>query len=194
MNIELQKLSCNSCGAPLEVLQSANFATCNHCSTQLAIRRTSTATFTEQLEGLATRQAELQERLRIAELDNQIARIDLEWQCEREQYLVGGNGGANQEPTETMPLIGLIFGFVGVVMLLASILAIEWLGPGLILVAFGLIYYCWGTAKVRGFKNAETRYQQKRKYLTRERSAEKPIMASEPLTADRQPPSIRQGA
>lgn len=42
--VNTETLTCNSCGAPLEVPGTANVVTCNHCSCQLAIRRLGSAT------------------------------------------------------------------------------------------------------------------------------------------------------
>ena len=41
MNAET--LNCNNCGAPINVPAAAKYATCAHCGTQLAIRRTDSA-------------------------------------------------------------------------------------------------------------------------------------------------------
>jgi predicted RNA-binding Zn-ribbon protein involved in translation (DUF1610 family) len=45
--MQVEKISCNSCGAPLEVAETTQFATCRHCGAKLSIQRTDTATFTE---------------------------------------------------------------------------------------------------------------------------------------------------
>lgn len=48
----LESLLCNSCGAPLSVPPAANYINCNHCHTQLHIRRNEGVTFTESIEQL----------------------------------------------------------------------------------------------------------------------------------------------
>ena len=47
--MEAEAVDCNNCGAPLEVLESTNFATCNHCGSRLRILREASATFSQQI-------------------------------------------------------------------------------------------------------------------------------------------------
>jgi DNA-directed RNA polymerase subunit RPC12/RpoP len=47
--MELISLSCNKCGAPLEVPINANFVTCSYCKSRLAIHSTENAYYTEVL-------------------------------------------------------------------------------------------------------------------------------------------------
>ena len=48
--MELISVSCNHCGAPLEVPPGANYVTCAHCGSRLAVKRTGSAVYTELLE------------------------------------------------------------------------------------------------------------------------------------------------
>lgn len=43
-------LTCNHCGAPIEVSESVRFVTCGHCGSRLEIRREGGAAYTEVLE------------------------------------------------------------------------------------------------------------------------------------------------
>ena len=79
----VERLTCNSCGAPLEVPSSANYVTCNHCSTQLTIRRQENVTFTESLERLAERTDQLTEQVE-----------NLSGQNESQRWIVNGSWNA----------------------------------------------------------------------------------------------------
>jgi DNA-directed RNA polymerase subunit RPC12/RpoP len=50
--MQLESITCNHCGAPLDVPDAANFVKCNHCDSRLAIKRTQSTTYTEELAGL----------------------------------------------------------------------------------------------------------------------------------------------
>ncbi len=50
MSITLQLLNCNACGGPLDVHSTANFVTCSHCGSQLAVKRNETVAYTEVLK------------------------------------------------------------------------------------------------------------------------------------------------
>lgn len=47
--MELLSMSCNKCGAPLEVPAGTSFVTCTYCKSSLAIHRTGNAAYTEVL-------------------------------------------------------------------------------------------------------------------------------------------------
>ena len=91
--MQLEKIACNSCGAPLEVAGTARFATCRHCGTQLSIQRTETATFTEVIEKLAATTEELSEKINTLTGHSELAALDREWELERQKYLVTGKDG-----------------------------------------------------------------------------------------------------
>ena len=59
--MELETLSCNNCGAPLEVPPGANFVTCAHCGSRLAIKRTDNASYTEVLDQIGQRTERMSE-------------------------------------------------------------------------------------------------------------------------------------
>jgi len=76
--MNLESITCNSCGAPIEIPETANFVRCNHCSTQLAVRREDDVTFTEELDRLEERTDELSEKVDSLATQNEIAALDRE--------------------------------------------------------------------------------------------------------------------
>lgn len=61
--MQIEKIACNSCGAPLEVTLTTRFVTCRHCRMKLSIQRTATATFTEILDQLMVKTDQLSEQV-----------------------------------------------------------------------------------------------------------------------------------
>lgn len=88
--MELLSVNCNGCGAPLEVGADTRFATCNHCGARLAIQRTDSAAFTEFLESIDRSTDSVAKLLRDIKRQNEIERIDREWELERKQYDIQG--------------------------------------------------------------------------------------------------------
>jgi DNA-directed RNA polymerase subunit RPC12/RpoP len=102
--MEIESLSCNNCGGPLDIPESANYVSCVHCSTQLAVKRTSSITYTEKLEAIQSQQEDMREKLVRLERESLVARIDREWEEEKQRFMIGGNDGQKQcRPTPASP-------------------------------------------------------------------------------------------
>ncbi len=163
MNTET--LTCNSCGAPLEVPVSANFVTCNHCSCQLAVRRSESATFTEQFDRLAEKTDQLSSRVDKLSTQNEMAALDREWQLERETYMVSGKHGHRSLPTQLGSAVGgIIAAFFGLFLTVSG--AGAGAGPetlfGFVFIALGVGSAINGFTKASNYKDAERRYRRRR--------------------------------
>ena len=106
-----ERLNCNNCGAPLEVPASARFVTCNQCGAQLTIQRSGGATYTEAASGPVLR--EMADRLDELTRQNELARVDREWDIERESYTRYGRYGQRYRPTVATSLITGVVALVG---------------------------------------------------------------------------------
>ncbi len=129
----MDALICNQCGARLEVAPTTNYVTCARCNTVLEIKRTDSAAFTEALGPAPqapaeetespwphSRQVQTVRKFLAAEdvaLEEELNRIDREWQAERERYLLTSEFGGKQVPDKRR---GLFAG--GVLVVLAVIL------------------------------------------------------------------------
>ena len=69
------KLTCNQCGAYLEVPEETRFLTCTDCSSQLEVHRSASTAYTEVLEANATAKRELE-----------LEKLDREWVEEIEKH------------------------------------------------------------------------------------------------------------
>jgi DNA-directed RNA polymerase subunit RPC12/RpoP len=111
MNVEIESLSCNNCGAPLDVPSTANFLTCRYCGSRLVVRRTETAHYTELVE-------RLEDQAEYLRLRDDLDALDEDWQRERRRYLILRPNGTLQAPTRwylgTSIVVGLVvFGLTG---------------------------------------------------------------------------------
>jgi hypothetical protein len=115
-------VNCNHCGASLEVASTTNFVTCGKCGTPLVVRRTGASIYTERVEtptAITTTDlkgavlthsetapppvhedelAELQRQNELNHLENQLNRLDLEWERNKEQHMVSGRYGHRYIP------------------------------------------------------------------------------------------------
>lgn len=48
--MELETLSCNNCGVPIDVPTGTNFVNCGYCKSRLAIKKTASSSYTEVLD------------------------------------------------------------------------------------------------------------------------------------------------
>jgi LSD1 subclass zinc finger protein len=165
----IESLLCNSCGAPLEVPDSANFIKCNHCDTQLAIRRDNSVTFTETIDRLAKSTEALHEEVKQLSAQQAIADLDRQWQIERENFYVKGENGSRHLPSEGGAVVGgviaAVFGVFWTFMTISMgapgffpLFGILFIGMGI----FGAIHT---SQKAGDYKAAESRYRRERSRL-----------------------------
>ena len=168
--MELMTLACQQCGAPLEVPVAANVVTCPHCQTQLAVVRTERETFTETLASLAERASRTEQQLAKLNLQQELERIDHDWDRLREQYLEYHGHGFRMEPSMLLQGgAGLLIAAGGAfVISLAATWAVPafWVVGG-VFVLVGLLIGIQGIRKVLHFETARKRHQAKRRDLLR---------------------------
>jgi hypothetical protein len=170
---------CNRCGAALQVASTTNFVTCNHCGTNLAIRRSANATFTEAAGDKALQM--VAEHLGEISQQNEMARIDREWQIERENYMIADRYGRRSIPSPTASVIGgfvvVAFGIFWTIMAfgITSGFPAE-MGGGFakIFPLFGIIFIIAGAGfsiyaynKAQAYREAYQAYQRRRQEALR---------------------------
>src|SRR5262249_50719590 len=89
-------------GAPLEVPATTNYVTCNHCGSKLVIRRGESATYTELAGAIDQMAGQLAHLVHEQELE----RIDREWEEERQQYMIENKQGFRSVPNTTSSVVG----------------------------------------------------------------------------------------
>ena len=170
MSVETESLSCNNCGAPLEVPSTANFLTCRYCGSRLVVRRTETAHYTELMERLEQYSQQLEDQAEYLRLRDDLDALDNEWQRERRRYLIRRPNGTFQAPTRwylgTSIVVALVvFGLTG-----GWFYASANAGPGAwffgwvggILCVAALAYTLRVGIKVGNYNKAKQAYKQQR--------------------------------
>lgn len=105
-------VSCNGCGAPLDVSTSARFVTCGYCDARLRIEHTDSAVWTEEVEKLARdqqrivrEQQKMSTELRRVKLEQQLADLEREWEHTRQSVMLRREDGTLIEPGRTLPWV-----------------------------------------------------------------------------------------
>lgn len=120
--MQREYVNCNQCGASLEVASTTNYVTCGKCGARLMVRRTGASIFTERVESPTTittpdlkgavlnyaevapagvdadELTELKQRNELNRLENQLNRLDLEWERDKKRYMVRGRYGHRYIP------------------------------------------------------------------------------------------------
>ena len=170
--MEMLSLTCNNCGAPINVPEDANFVTCSHCGSRLEIKHTDTASYTKVLERIDDRTEHMSEDLQAIKLQNELEQVDREWQMERERYLVRNKNGSTSTPDGGNIAVGVIGAVLAIGFLLFWISSAATMGaPGffvlfgvgmLVLVVVGIIS---SISKADGYRNAEQDYKRRRESI-----------------------------
>lgn len=168
--MEIESLSCNNCGAPLEVPSTANFLTCRYCGSRLVVRRTETTHYTELMEQLERSTQQLEDQAEYMRLRNAVDALDADWQRERRRHLIRRPNGSVQAPTRwylgTSIVVALVvFGLTGL-WFYASASAgpgascFGWIGAVISLAA--VAHAAWVSNKVSNYNLAKRVYHQER--------------------------------
>ncbi|MCB9870187.1 MAG: hypothetical protein H6837_10045 [Planctomycetes bacterium] len=158
-------LTCNNCGAPLEVPEKTRYLTCAFCESRLEVHRSGAAHFTEVLEAVG----EIRADLATIKRQNDLERLDREWQLEREKWLTIDQHGRGSVPTVASGVMAIVVGFVGGVVFFAmgSRVSCALGGLGVLfavvssIIGFGMI------ARANRFEQRRAEYRRRRQGLVR---------------------------
>jgi hypothetical protein len=164
-----ERLNCNNCGAPLDVPTTARFVTCNQCGAQLTIKRSGGVSYTEASTGSAL--GDVADRLDEISRHNELARLDREWETEREQYMRTGRYGQRYRPTVGMSIFTGLIAVVGgsIWLIFASGIAMNIGSFGVVFPVFGVLFMCVGVGIAIYNYNLATRYEQAHEAYQRRR-------------------------
>lgn len=167
--MSVTKVCCQGCGADLEVDEEIRFVNCNYCGAKLEIVHDRTTTHSRVLEKLEKRSDEMAGDLKVIRLQNDLEKLDREWDREMQGFMVTGKDGEKSLPSAAGSMIG------GVV---AIIFGVFWIGfassmgaPGffplfgLVFIAFAVFGMMRNGIKATGYQEAESRMQGRRREL-----------------------------
>ena len=162
---QLTSVTCNHCGAPLQVPDSTRYVTCSYCGRQLEIHRSGNAVYTEVLAALQQQTSEMAADLDVIRRQNEIERLDREWQMRRESLMISGKNGRS-EPSFVGGAFGVVIGAIGGIAILAAAPAPMNLF-GLLFLLIGVGTGMVSIAKASEWQRAEESYRRQRETLLR---------------------------
>lgn len=123
--MEVISLSCNHCGAPLDVGAQVKFVTCSYCQSRLKVMQSSNSAWTEVLDDIRESQKRVEatandiaEDLEVIKAQNDLEQFDREWDKEQQRYLVRDRNGNLRDPESTHDgKLALLFIIPGIIFL-----------------------------------------------------------------------------
>ena len=86
---------CIKCGANLRVAPDANHVCCQYCNSELQVVRDGSVLTTRLLESMEEMKGDLGHKLEILRVQNEIERLDREWNLQRHEFMVHGKNGSS---------------------------------------------------------------------------------------------------
>lgn len=163
--MEMVALNCNSCGASLEVGPGTNFVTCAHCGARLAVKRTGTSSYTELLESIDRKTDAIAAQLAEISHQNELERIDQEWEQERQKFVAKDQNGTEFGPSAGAGAFAAVaVGVFGVFLMGLAVLLDAWVMglPGLLTCGFAVALWWRERDREERFELAEARYRSRR--------------------------------
>ncbi len=116
------RVRCQNCGSPLQVNEDVRFVTCAYCHSELQVVRDASTVHTQVLQRIEQNTELTVNRLKIIELQNEIERLDREWEMWREKNLARNKNGVISEP---LPPLGKRIVLIGAGVVAGSCLVLA---------------------------------------------------------------------
>ena len=168
-SMKITKVCCQGCGADLEVDEAIRFVNCNYCGAKLEVVHDATTTHTRLLEKLEKQTEEMADDLKVIRLQNELEKLDREWDREMQGFMVTGQNGERSIPSAGGSIVGggiaIVFGVIW--MGLAGSMGAP--GPfvlfGLVFIGFALFSMINGSTKAGAYQEALARMEGRRRDL-----------------------------
>ncbi|MFC7336340.1 hypothetical protein ACFQY0_04055 [Haloferula chungangensis] len=167
--MKITKVCCQGCGADLEVDEAIRFVNCNYCGAKLEVIHDATTTHTRLLEKLERQTGEMAEDLKVIRLQNDLEKLDREWDREMQGFMVTGKNGERSIPSAGGSVVGggvaIVFGVIW--MSIAGSIGAP--GPfvlfGLVFIGFAFFGMVNGATKANRYQGAQRQMEARRRAL-----------------------------
>jgi hypothetical protein len=167
--MKVTKVCCQGCGADLQIDESIRFVTCNYCNARLEVVHDATVTHTRQLDKIQRTTEQLAGNMKVIELQNDLERLDREWDNQRTSLLVRGKNGHVSEPSSTGSMVGGIIMIVFGVFWMSMVSSMH--APsffplfGLLFIGIAIFNMIHGTTKAGAYQSQLGDYEARRRQL-----------------------------
>ena len=170
--MKITKVCCQGCGADLEVDEEIRFVNCNYCGAKLEVVHDSTTTHTRLLEKLEKQTGEMAEDLKVIRLQNDLEKLDRDWDREMQGFMVTGKNGERSIPSTGGSLVGggiaIVFGVIWMSFAGSIGAPSPFILFGFVFIGFALYGMISSSTKAGNYQNAEARMQERRARLIAE--------------------------
>ncbi len=168
--MKVTKVCCQGCGADLEIDETIRYVTCNYCNARLEVVHDSTVTHTRQLEKIERTTDQLANKVKILELQNDLERLDREWEMQRQSLQVRDSEGHASQPSATGSIIaGVMATVFGVIwMSVAAFMPFSgfFLTFGLLFIGFAIFGVIKGIAAASAYRDHHAEYETRRQQIS----------------------------
>ena len=170
-----QALKCGQCGSPLEVSPTTFSVACEQCGQWHLIDRSEDPPIAKPFEDAGkagpdepVEPAESEVARDPSELEEELDRLDRQWQWERQKHLVFGSNGSMTEPSYAASAVFFLIGVGAGGLLIQQAGEVNLIGGALLLagVGFGILRFC----QARTFRQALQKYFRKRRASSKPRN------------------------
>lgn len=167
--MKVTKVCCQGCGADLQIDESVRYVTCNYCHTRLEVVHDETVTHTRLLDKIERTTDRMANNLKVIELQNDLERLDREWESLRGSLMVRGKDGHVSEPSSIASVVGgiAVIGFGILWIIFASSMGAPSIFPlfGLLFIGFAVFSMVSGATKASAFQSGRQHYDAERRNL-----------------------------
>jgi DNA-directed RNA polymerase subunit RPC12/RpoP len=157
MQTHVESVNCGNCGAPLRIPETAQFVTCNHCKSSLAVKRMDSITLTERMEQTHERLEETERKLAELVYKNEISEENRRWEREERELMVTDKQGNKHKPSMAGGIMAMV------VTLFIGLIAAGGLGP--IALLFPLVGFFGLMMTMHKVKEYDAAYRKHRQRL-----------------------------
>jgi len=159
--MELTPVACNNCGGPLRLPEAARYVTCQHCSTQLEVKRNESIAWTEkqqQLESIDRRTEYLAEEVAQLRYHSELNHVHRAWEREEQRYMVRDKYGNTHRPSAAgSAIVACAFVLIGIGLMFAGDTAVF----GLLMMIIGGISGFYGNQRAIAYQRARKKYRRR---------------------------------
>lgn len=167
--MKITKVCCQGCGADLKVDESIRYVTCNYCNARLEVVHDTSTTHTRQLDKIEKNTDRMANNLRVIELQNDLERLDREWDNERRGMMARDKHGNTSVPSSAGSIVGgmLAIGFGIFWIVTTSTMGAPSLFPlfGLVFIGFAIFGMMRGATMASSYHQRLGEYESRRRQL-----------------------------
>ena len=162
---ELLSVSCNHCGAPLDVPVGVRFLTCAHCGNRLEVHHDKDTAYTQVLNNIDQRTQNIARDVEEIKARERLDQIDREWMMRQKQFMIRDNRGGESPAGAGSIVVSIAVAMFGIFWIcMAMGMGAPFFFPlfGVVFVVVAIGGVISTSNKASGYSAAEKEYQQER--------------------------------